>query len=80
MVHLQKKLELLRCFTSQMDKVVRGTEMSLIEAAEANAIFRGIHARTQYAEGFVSRRFLINSVITRNHVESGLMIEQCEKP
>ena len=59
----EKKMEMIRCYDSQLTKVVRGTDMNLLDAVKANAVYRGIHARTWYAESFSASRIMLNDII-----------------
>lgn len=53
---LERKLELLKKHTSQVDKVKIG-QLDILEVARSTANFRGIQARVEYAEGFQAYRF-----------------------
>ncbi len=58
---LNKKLLLLRCHYSQINKT-RVKNLSIIESARSTAVFRGYEARVKYAEAFMSLRFILNSI------------------
>ena len=59
---LPKKVELLKCHRSQVYKT-RVKDLSIIESAKAAAVFRGYQDRVKYAEGFVARRLLLDSLL-----------------
>ncbi|MBI4654118.1 MAG: PIG-L family deacetylase [Nitrospirae bacterium] len=54
---LDKKLELLRLHTSQVDRT-RVENLTIIESAQSCANFRGYQGRVKYAEGFKALRIL----------------------
>ncbi|MDD4941000.1 MAG: PIG-L family deacetylase [Candidatus Omnitrophica bacterium] len=54
---LDKKLELLRTHASQVDRT-RVENLSILESAQACAVFRGFQGRVKFAEGFKAVRML----------------------
>ncbi len=54
---LDKKLELLKLHTSQVDKT-RVENLTILESAQSCANFRGYQGRVKYAEGFKALRIL----------------------
>lgn len=54
---LDKKLELLRIHTSQVDKT-KVENLTILESAQSCAIFRGYQGRVKYAEGFKAIRIM----------------------
>ncbi len=59
---LEKKINVLSSFRSQVNKVVRGANMSVEEAVRANAVVRGIQARSRYAEAFRPARMMASEL------------------
>ncbi len=59
---ISKKVALLKCHRSQVFKT-RVKNLSIVESAKAAAVFRGYHDRVKYAEGFVPRRLLLDSLL-----------------
>ncbi|OGR41693.1 MAG: hypothetical protein A2X35_12520 [Elusimicrobia bacterium GWA2_61_42] len=59
---ISKKVGLLKCHHSQVYKT-RVKNLSIIESAKAAAMFRGYQDRVKYAEGFVSRRLLLDYLL-----------------
>ncbi len=55
--HLEKKIELLRCHGSQVNRNYP-TRLDIVESVKAIANFRGFQGKVKYAEGFKSFRFL----------------------
>jgi LmbE family N-acetylglucosaminyl deacetylase len=57
--HLDRKLAALAAYASQTEKTnIPG--LNILDIARAAAVFRGIQARTKFAEGFDSLRLFIN--------------------
>ena len=54
---LNKKLELLRIHTSQVDRT-KVENLTILESAQSCAIFRGYQGRVKYAEGFKAIRIM----------------------
>ena len=54
---LDKKLELLKIHTSQVDKT-KVENLTILESTKACAIFRGYQGRVKYAEGFKAIRIM----------------------
>jgi LmbE family N-acetylglucosaminyl deacetylase len=52
---LDKKLQLLRCHKSQVT-TMKIANLTIMEAAKATALFRGVQNRVKYAEAFVPLR------------------------
>ena len=61
---ISKKVSLLKCHRSQVYKT-RVKNLSIIESAKAAAMFRGYQDRVKYAEGFMSRRLLLDYLLGR---------------
>lgn len=59
---ITRKVTLLKCHRSQVYKT-RVKNLSIVESAKAAAMFRGYQDRVKYAEGFVPRRLLLDSLI-----------------
>jgi LmbE family N-acetylglucosaminyl deacetylase len=59
---ITRKVALLKSHRSQVYKT-RVKNLSIIESAKAAAMFRGYQDRVKYAEGFVPRRLLLDSLI-----------------
>jgi len=59
---IAKKVALLKCHSSQVYKT-RVKNLSIVESAKAAAIFRGYQDRVKYAEGFVARRLMLDSLL-----------------
>lgn len=56
----ERKVKILEAHESQVMKTNIGN-MSIIDVARAQAQFRGMQARIQYAEGFIPQRLFINT-------------------
>jgi LmbE family N-acetylglucosaminyl deacetylase len=61
---IARKVALLKYHASQVHKT-RVKDLSIIESAKAAAMFRGYQDRVKYAEGFMSRRLLLDQLINR---------------
>ncbi len=59
---IAKKVSLLKCHGSQVYKT-RVKNLSIVESAKAAAMFRGYQDRVKYAEGFMSRRLLLDYLL-----------------
>ncbi len=59
---IDRKVALLKCHRSQVYKT-RVKNLSIVESAKAAAMFRGYQDRVKYAEGFTSRRLLLDYVL-----------------
>lgn len=59
---IAKKVALLKCHGSQVYKT-RVKNLSIVESAKAAAMFRGYQDRVKYAEGFMSRRLLLDYLL-----------------
>ena len=59
---ITRKVALLKSHRSQVYKT-RVKNLSIVESAKAAAMFRGYQDRVKYAEGFVPRRLLLDSLI-----------------
>ena len=58
---IDKKMTLLKCHKSQVF-ATRIADLSIIEAAKAIALFRGMQNRVKYAEGFVPLRLSLDNL------------------
>jgi len=58
---LNKKLELLKAHKSQVF-ATRIANLSILEASQATALFRGVQNRVKYAEAFVPLRLAMNNL------------------
>lgn len=56
---LPKKLELLKCHRSQVNKT-NVPRLSILESAQSTAIYRGMQNRVKYAEGFMPHRLALD--------------------
>lgn len=54
-----KKTKVLKAHASQVTKTNIG-DLSIVDVAEAQAVFRGMQGRIKHAEGFVPQRLFIN--------------------
>lgn len=54
---LDKKLELLKIHTSQVDKT-KVKDLTILESVQSCAVFRGYQGRVKYAEGFKAIRIM----------------------
>lgn len=61
---IARKVALLKCHGSQVYKT-RVKNLSIVESAKAAAMFRGYQDRVKYAEGFMSRRLLLDYLLGR---------------
>jgi len=61
---IARKVALLKCHSSQVYKT-RVKNLSIVESAKAAAMFRGYQDRVKYAEGFMSRRLLLDYLLGR---------------
>ena len=59
---INRKVALLKCHSSQVYKT-RVKNLSIVESAKAAAVFRGYQDRIKYAEGFMSRRLLLDFLL-----------------
>jgi len=59
---IARKVALLKCHNSQVYKT-RVKNLSIVESAKAAAMFRGYQDRVKYAEGFMSRRLLLDYLL-----------------
>ena len=57
--HLEMKLALLRAHESQVSKI-NVADLTIIDGAISNAMFRGIQGRVKYAEGFTPVRHFVD--------------------
>jgi LmbE family N-acetylglucosaminyl deacetylase len=58
---LEKKMSLLKVHRSQVF-ATRVANLTILEAAKASALFRGLQNRVKYAEGFVPLRLSLNNI------------------
>ncbi len=58
---MEIKRNSLSAHHSQVNKV-NIADLSILECAEANAVFRGVQGKVKYAEAFRAQRFFINSI------------------
>ncbi len=56
---MEKKLDLLRAHESQVAKI-NVADLTIVDGAISNAMFRGIQGRVKYAEGFAPLRHFID--------------------
>lgn len=59
---LPRKLELLKCHRSQVDKT-NIPHLSILESAQSTAIYRGMQNRVKFAEGFMPHRLALDHII-----------------